>query len=424
VSVHALAPAGVFLLGKTIKGVFVLVKNIGWRVTIAAVLLNLASGFLYAWSVYAAALIQELGFTKTQAMLPYTVALAMLAVMMVPGGKLFDKYGPRVVATAGGVLLIIGMALTSLQTTIPGFVVFFGVVVGAGSGIAYGVTIPSAVKWFPPAKRGLASGLVVAGLGLAAAYAAPLAQLIINAVGVRQTFLIIGIVFGSLVILFAQFLAVPPAEYVPPGTPAPAAGEASGKKDFSPSAMMGTAQFWQIWLMYCFGAIAGLMVIGHISIIADIQAQLKWGFALVAILAVFNSSGRVVGGFLSDRIGRNQTLILMFLLQAVNMIMFSNYTSMTSLTIGVCITGLAYGSLLGIFPALTYDFFGLKNSGTNYGLVFTAFGAAGIIGPLTAGKIVDITGSYSYAYLAAAVILVIAAVMAKFLKQPQQEKVV
>jgi len=412
------------LLGKTIKGVFVLVKNIGWRVTIAAVLLNLASGFLYAWSVYAAALIQELGFTKTQAMLPYTVALAMLAVMMVPGGKLFDKYGPRVVATAGGVLLIIGMALTSLQTTIPGFVVFFGVVVGAGSGIAYGVTIPSAVKWFPPAKRGLASGLVVAGLGLAAAYAAPLAQLIINAVGVRQTFLIIGIVFGSLVILFAQFLAVPPAEYVPPGTPAPAAGEASGKKDFSPSAMMGTAQFWQIWLMYCFGAIAGLMVIGHISIIADIQAQLKWGFALVAILAVFNSSGRVVGGFLSDRIGRNQTLILMFLLQAVNMIMFSNYTSMTSLTIGVCITGLAYGSLLGIFPALTYDFFGLKNSGTNYGLVFTAFGAAGIIGPLTAGKIVDITGSYSYAYLAAAVILVIAAVMAKFLKQPQQEKVV
>ena len=412
------------MLGKTIKGVFVLVKNIGWRVTIAAVLLNLASGFLYAWSVYAAALIQELGFTKTQAMLPYTVALAMLAVMMVPGGKLFDKYGPRVVATAGGVLLIIGMALTSLQTTIPGFVVFFGVVVGAGSGIAYGVTIPSAVKWFPPAKRGLASGLVVAGLGLAAAYAAPLAQLIINAVGVRQTFLIIGIVFGSLVILFAQFLAVPPAEYVPPGTPAPAAGEASGKKDFSPSAMMGTAQFWQIWLMYCFGAIAGLMVIGHISIIADIQAQLKWGFALVAILAVFNSSGRVVGGFLSDRIGRNQTLILMFLLQAVNMIMFSNYTSMTSLTIGVCITGLAYGSLLGIFPALTYDFFGLKNSGTNYGLVFTAFGAAGIIGPLTAGKIVDITGSYSYAYLAAAVILVIAAVMAKFLKQPQQEKVV
>ena len=159
-----------------------MVKNIGWRVTIAAVLVNLASGFLYAWSVYAAALIQELGFTKTQAMLPYTVALAMLAVMMVPGGKLFDTYGPRVVATIGGILMIVGMALTSMQTTIPGFVVFFGVMVGAASGIAYGVTIPSAVKWFPPAKRGLVSGLVVAGLGLAAAYAAPLAQVIINAV--------------------------------------------------------------------------------------------------------------------------------------------------------------------------------------------------------------------------------------------------
>ena len=111
-------------MGKTIIEVLVVVKNIGWRVTIAAILLNLASGFLYAWSVYAAALIQELGFTKTQAMLPYTVALAMLAVMMVPGGKLFDKYGPRVVATAGGILMIVGMALTSMQTTIPGFIVF------------------------------------------------------------------------------------------------------------------------------------------------------------------------------------------------------------------------------------------------------------------------------------------------------------
>lgn len=419
-----LTPTGVFFIGQIYcEGVLLVVKNIGWRVTIVAVLLNLASGFLYAWSVYAAALIQELGFTKTQAMVPYTVALAMLAVMMVPGGKLFDKYGPRLIGTAGGILLIIGMVMTSMQTTIPGFIVFFGIIVGAGAGIAYGVTIPAAVKWFPPAKRGLVSGLVVAGLGLAAAYAAPLAQVLINEVGVKQTFLIVGIVFGGLVVLLAQFMAVPQAGYVPPGTPAPVAGLKSSQREFSPSEMMGTTQFWLIWFMYCFGAIAGLMVIGHIAIIADIQAQLKWGFALVAILAVFNSGGRIIGGFLSDRIGRNRTLILMFALQAANMLMFSKYTSMTSLTVGVCIAGIAYGSLLGIFPALTYDYFGLKNSGINYGLVFTAFGAAGLIGPLTAGKIVDITGSYNNAYLAAAVILVVAAIMVKFLRQPKNETV-
>ena len=185
-------------------------------------------------------------------------------------------------------------------------------------------------------------------------------------------------------VLLAQFLAVPPAGYLPPGTPAPDASGVSGKREFSPSEMMDTIQFWQIWFMYCFGAIAGLMVIGHIAIIANIQAQLKWGFALVAILAVFNSGGRVVGGFLSDRIGRNQTLILMFALQAANMLMFRNYTSLTSLTIGVCITGLAYGALLGIFPALTYDF-GLQNSGMNYAWYLPLLGA-GIIGPLTAGK--------------------------------------
>ena len=395
-----------------------MLKNIGWRVTIAAILLNLASGFIYAWSVYAAALIQELGFTKTQAMLPYTVALAMLAGMMVPGGKLFDKYGPRVVATVGGIFVIAGMVLTSMQTTILGFIVFFGIIVGAGSGISYGVTIPSAVKWFPPNKRGLISGLVVAGLGLAAAYAAPLAQAVINAVGVKQTFLIVGIVFGGLVIVFAQFIAVPPNGYIQAGTVASASSKETGKREFSPLEMMSTIQFWLIWFMYCFGAIAGLMVIGHIAIIANIQAQLKWGFALVAILAVFNSGGRVIGGLLSDRIGRNKTLILMFILQAANMLMFRSYTGMTSLTIGVCMTGIAYGALLGIFPALTYDYFGLKNSGTNYGLIFTAFGVAGVIGPLMAGKIVDITGSYNYAYIASAVILIISAIMVKFLKSP------
>lgn len=395
-----------------------MLKNIGWRVTIAAILLNLASGFIYAWSVYAAALIQELGFTKTQAMLPYTVALAMLAVMMVPGGKLFDKYGPRVVATVGGIFMIVGMVFTSMQTTIQGFIVFFGILVGTGAGISYGVTIPTAVKWFSPTKRGLVSGLVVAGLGLAAAYAAPLAQVIINVVGVKKTFLIIGIIFGGLVVLLSQFLAVPPVGYAPPGTSATTASGSSGKRDFSPIEMITTIQFWLIWFMYCFGAIAGLMVIGHIAIIANIQAHLKWGFALVAILAVFNSGGRVIGGFLSDRIGRNKTLILMFVLQAANMLMFRNYTSMTSLTVGVCIAGIAYGALLGIFPALTYDYFGLKNSGMNYGLVFTAFGAAGIIGPLMAGKIVDVTGTYNYAYIASAFILVISAIMVKFLKRP------
>lgn len=399
------------------------VKNIGWRVTTFAILVNLASGFIYAWSVWAAALIKELGFTKTEAMLPYTVGLFMLAVMMVPGGKIFDKYGPRVVATTGGILIIIGMIMASMQTTIAGLVVWFGVVVGTGAGIPYGVTIPSSVQWFPPAKRGLVSGLVVAGLGLAAAYAAPLAQVIINAVGVKQTFMIYGIVFGTLVILFGQFLAVPPKGYIPPGAPAPAAGGASGKKEFAPSEMVRTIQFWAIWFMYCFGAVAGLMVIGHIAIIAEVQANIQWGFALVAILAIFNSTGRVVGGFLSDKIGRNKTLVIMFCLQAVNMLIFKNYTTMTSLAIGVCVTGIAYGALLAIFPALTYDYFGMKNSGMNYGLVFTAFAAAGLMGPTAAGKIVDVTGTYNNAYLAAAVILVIAAVLVKFLKTPQAENV-
>lgn len=394
-------------------------RNIGWRVTVFAILINLASGFIYAWSVWAAALIEELNFTRTEAILPYTVALAVLALMLVPGGKLFDKFGPRMVAVAGGIFITLGMIMASLQVTILGLVFWFGLIVGTGAGISYGVSIPSAVSWFPPAQRGLVSGLVVAGLGLAAAYAAPLAQLIINSVGVQKTFMIYGVVFGILVCLFGLGLRLPSPNHIPAGTPDLSAGrEILDTGEFSPLEMMCTPSFWLIWFMYCFGAVAGLMVIGHIAIISGIQAGLKWGFVLVAILAVFNSGGRIIGGFISDKIGRKITLTMMFILQAVNMLLFTNYTTAVSLTIGVCITGIAYGSLLAIFPVITYDYYGMENRGINYGLVFTAFGAAGIIGPLTAGKIADVMGTYDLAYIAAAVILGLAAIMALFLKPP------
>lgn len=394
-------------------------QNKGWTVTWCAVGINLALGMLYSWSVFAAALVKDLGFTKTQAALPYTIALAMLALLTVPGGRLQDRLGPRICTSIGGILAGLGLIIAGFTDSLTMFVLAFGVITGSGIGLGYSATTPASVKWFPPQKRGLISGLVVGGVGLASVYVAPMTQYFINSFGVKKAFWIEGIIFLAAILILSQFMSNPPAGYIPQGMPSQAAGPAArSKRDYSPTEMIATPQFWLIWLMYACGSLAGLMIIGHMAIIAKVQANIAWAFVFVAILAIFNAGGRVVGGFLSDKLGRTKTLVFMFALQAVNMLLFSSFTTSATLTLGIAIAGIAYGSLLSIFPALTFDYFGMKNGGVNYGLVFTSWGAAGVVGPIMAGRIVDLTKSYNTAYLVAAALLAVSIVLVLLLKTP------
>lgn len=392
----------------------------GWIVACCAIGINLACGMLYSWSVFAAALVKDLGFTKTQASLPYTIALAMLALLAIPGGRLQDRVGPRICTTICGLLCGAGLIISGFTDSLTVFALAFGLIAGSGIGLGYGATTPAAVKWFPPQKRGLISGLVVGGVGLASVYVAPMTQYFINSFGVKKSFLIEGILFGAVILILSQFVSNPPPGYIPPGMPAQAAGASvASKRDYSPGEMIATPQFWVIWLMYGCGALAGLMIIGHIAIIANVQANIAWAFVFVAILAVFNAGGRVAGGFFSDKLGRTKTLLFMFVFQGVNMLFFSNYTTYALLTVGICVAGFAYGSLLAIFPALTFDYYGMKNGGVNYGIVFSAWGVAGVVGPIMAGRIVDLTKSYHTAYTVAAGLLALSAVLVLLLKPPK-----
>lgn len=171
--------------------------------------------------------------------------------------------------------------------------------------------------------------------------------------------------------------------------------------------------------MFALTASAGLMIIGHLAKIASIQAHVKWGYLMVAGLAVFNAGGRILAGFLSDRLGRANTMLIVFLLQAANMFLFSNYNTGVTLIAGACVAGLCYGSLLSLFPSVTYDFFGLKNAGVNYGLVFTAWGAGSLIGPILAGRVADLTGTYHNAYVISAILLLVAAALACVTRPPK-----
>jgi len=390
---------------------------------LAAVSINLILGVLYAWGVTGKALVAQWHWSKADASLPFTVSTVAFAVTMIFAGRAQDKLGPRYVAMLGGIILGVGLVLSSFATTPLAMVCAFGVMGGIGIGVGYSATTPPSIKWFSPARKGLITGLVVSGVGLAAVYMSPLTDFLIRNYSIPNTFLVLGI--GTIVIVgvLAQLITNPPAGYVP----APVATKVSAaakpgatlRRDLDWHEMLRTGQFYQLWLMFILSASAGLMIIMHVALIAKDQAHVdKWGFWLIAILAICNTSGRLVSGFLSDRIGRSNTMILAFLLQALNMFAFRYYTTPELIIFGAAFTGLCYGTIFTLFPATTADFYGIRNLGVNYGLMFTAFGVAGVTGPYIAGWIRDHYNSYNNAFILCAIMLLIGVVLAFLLRAP------
>ncbi len=399
-------------------------ENRGWIVTFAGTGINLALGVLYAWSVISKQITKEWGWNETQAALPYSVAIIVFAIMMVPAGRMQDKYGPRLVATLGGILCGIGFIVASLGQSITGMVIGFGILAGAGIGCGYASATPPAVKWFPPARTGLIAGLVVAGFGLASVYIAPLANYLLSGFGIQSTFLVLGIAFLIAVVILSQLLKNPPPGYKPAGNPAPAkAGSApkatAAAADYEWTEMVRTPQFFLLWIMFVFGAGAGLMIIGKLAKIVDLQAGIKAGFIFVAMLAVGNAAGRIVAGVLSDKIGRTWTMFTVFVFQAVLMFFLRGLDTYGTLFLASVLIGFNYGANLSVFPSATKDYFGLKNFGVNYGFVFTAWGVGGILGPMLSGQIFDSSKNFNDAYLIAAVCLLIAAGLTFLTRAPK-----
>ncbi|HOM18800.1 MAG TPA: OFA family MFS transporter, partial [Thermoguttaceae bacterium] len=361
----------------------------GWIVTLAGLGINLALGSIYSWSVIRKGIPEDWGWSDTQKALPYSAALLVFSLMMVPGGRWQDRIGPRIVATLGGLLLGIGLVICSLTNQSWAYVVGFGLLGGGGIGFAYASCTPAAVKWFPAAKTGMIAGIVVSGFGLAAVYAAPLIRWLIGLVGVQQTMLILGIAFSIGVVVLAQLLRTPPAGYTPGGAasgagkPSSSAPKVSSGRECSPLQVLQSWQFYVLWLMYAVGAGAGLMVISNLADFASKELQLALGHLLVAALALGNGIGRIITGTLSDLIGRRQTLLLCFLLQMALMLLLSQAKPDTLLSQAAvmavlsALIGANFGANLALFPAVTKDYYGLKHFGANYGMMFTAYGVGG-----------------------------------------------
>jgi OFA family oxalate/formate antiporter-like MFS transporter len=396
-------------------------QTTGWIITSAALGINLLLGLLYAWSVFKKALVTEWGWNDVTASLPFTVSAAIFAFMMIFAGRAQDKYGPRIIALLGGVLFGLGLLASGLAKTPAAMVITFGVLGGLGIGLGYSATTPCAIKWFHSSKKGMISGIVVAGVGLAPVYIAPLTAYFIKLYGIQQTFFILGGIALVAIIGFSLILKNPPSDFVP------ARGSESkvsipANKGIPWTDAIKTREFVFLWLTFLLSATAGLMLIAHMASIADTQAGWKAGFMLVVVLSIFNALGRVLIGFLSDIIGRKPSMILVFLIQAVNMFLFSHYQSVPTLILGAAIAGLAYGSLFSLMPSITADFFGIKNLGVNYGLVFSGWGIAAVIGPILGGFAVMKTGTYTTSYVVAGILLLVGTVLVLLMKSPDTGK--
>ena len=398
-----------------------------WRAVVGGVLMNLALGVIYAWSVFVAPFDADFGWTRTQVSVVFTIAILSIGSWFVVAGFLQDRFGPRPVAAAGGILYALGFFLASQTESLLWLYITFGALAGAGNGFGYAIPIPVVSKWFPD-RRGLAIGLVVGGYGAGSGIYGPLArEVLIPAYGWQGTMQISAGLFLVMTLAAAWLLRNPPPGYRPPAAaPAPAAGGAApapapAGRDFATGEMVRTPTFYLLWIAYCLGSAAGLMVISQLVPVGEAAGLGAAAGLGLTIGAIGNTGGRVLSGWMSDTFGRLNTLRLMVLVSAVALPVFYSFAGQVVLFyLLLVVIYYCYGTLLSVFASTCADFYGTRHMGVNYGLLFSAWGVAGIVGPVIAGRVFDATGDYQQAFFIAAGLAVVALVSLGLARPPRR----
>lgn len=385
----------------------IIVRN-RWIPVVACVVIQLCLGTAYIWSVFQTGIANKLfGGDNAAAALTFSILLGVLTFGSTIGGRMQDKTSPRPVIMAGGVMLGVGCILASFATPAAPWVLWlaFGVLGGFGMGMIYSTLIACCQKWFPD-KRGLITGIIVAALGFGGVIFTPVARALIvyfGEAGELKTFFWLGVIFLVVTIVGAIFVENPPADFKPEGWEGPVANSRNvvHHQDFKPSQMVKTVQFYLVTITLLLASVSGLMMIGFASPIAVAKGLTVEVAAVgVMIIAIFNSIGRLFWGYVSDKLGRKNTILLLLVATAVSSLFVSAVPGLMIFVL-IGIMGFAYGGFLGVFPALTADYFGPKNMGVNYGIVLLGFGVGAIASMYTAGyyrnsaKIVEVVDGVS-----------------------------
>lgn len=391
-------------------------KSKRWLVLVASILINLCIGSGYAWSVFAKPMVSYLStvsgvaVTAAAATLAFTISNLFGPVTMIIGGSMQDKFGPKWVIFVGAFLFGGGVFLTGFSTSTTWLYLSYGLLMGLGMGTIYSCTIANTVKFFPD-KRGLVAGLATAGYGFGSIVVPPLANSMINSMGIMATFRTLGIAYFIIIAVGSFFVTTAPTGYKPEGwnPPAPTAGSSVSGVDKNWSQMLADPMFYVLLLMIMIGAFSGLMIISQASPIAQEVTKVTAATAAVAVslIALANTLGRLFWGAISDIIGRYLSLALMYIISAVSVFALTGITSYTAFMVAAMLIALCFGGIMGIFPALTADMFGPKNNGVNYGIMFCGFAIAAYFGPMTAAKVKAATNGYVSAFIIAAVLSIV-----------------
>jgi OFA family oxalate/formate antiporter-like MFS transporter len=328
----------------------------------------------------------------------------MIASWYCVAGRILDLKGPRRVAVVGGVLFSLGFFLASFTHALWMFYLAIGVCLGAGNGFGYVVPTSVGSKWFPD-KRGLVIGLMVGGYGAGSGIFGPVASAMIERVGWRSTFQILSLIFFAMTMTAAYLLKNPPSGYLPPGWhPSQYRAASRAGADMPASEMVRTSTFRALWVAYCLGTTAGTLVISQLVPFAR-SAGHSAAIAAFAITvgAIGNASGRIFSGLISDHIGRLNTLRIILLVSAAAMpALFLLRERAGLFYLLLFLVYYCYGTQLSVYASTSADFYGTRNIGLNYGLLFLAWGVAGILGPFLGGRVYVATGEYRWAFFIAA----------------------
>jgi len=388
-----------------------------WIILIASCFINLCIGSMYAWSVFSAPMAKYLsqvtGATLTAGALAivFTVTNSVGPITMITGGRINDTFGPKKVIFVGGVLFGGGMILSGFATSLNVLVLAYGIITGLGIGMVYGCTISNSIKFFPD-KRGFVGGITTACYGFSSVIVPPVANILISNFGVTAAFKIIGTVFLIVVCVCSFFIDKCPVGFIPEGwTPPASNGNKLNQNDKDWKGMLTSPVFYPMILVLLCGAFYGLMCSALASPLAQgmIGMSVAAATTVVSVLALFNTGGRIIAGYLSDKIGRINTLTIAFVIAIIGLtcLYFSGQGDVTKFYIGIISVGVSFGAFMGVFPGFTADQFGTKHNSVNYGIMFIGFAISGYFGPTVMKNVYAADHSYQRAFLIAAVLCAI-----------------
>ena len=395
-------------------------------IAVAGVVMQVALGAVYAWSVFRDPLSQQYGASVTATNITFSITILALGCAAFFGGLWMNRSGPRIVAITAGVLYGIGVFLASFAgNSLALLYLTYGLLGGIGIGLGYIVPVATLIKWFPD-KRGFITGVAVAGFGGGAFVTAFIAKYLVSSVGVFSAFAILGVIYLVMVVGAAFFIRNPPEGWKPEGWE-PDTTERSDRSgvDYDLSGVLRTWQWYALWALLFLNVTAGISLITEAAPMAQqitgVNATVAAG--LVSIISIANAAGRFLWAWLSDAIGRKWVFFVMFLLQAVLFFILPLVSVYVLLAIISFVIVSCYGGGFGTMPAFNADYFGPTNVGTNYGLMLTAWGVGGVLGPLLISRVIDTTDSYTLAFYIIAAIMVGSAIVAFIVRPPRRPEV-